>query len=240
MIELKNIEKTYRGGALETPVLKGVSFSVSPGEYVAIMGPSGSGKTTLMNILGCLDKPTGGSYSLDGVDVVSLDDDRLSALRNKRIGFVFQLFHLLERTTALENVMLPLIYAEQYPHDAEARARKALDAVGLSSRMNYRPNELSGGEQQRVAIARALICDPALILADEPTGNLDSASGAEVLSIFARLNREGRTILMITHDQSVAAHAGRILTLRDGRITGEQKLDGTHGVAGSGQGGQQG
>lgn len=238
MIEIRNMEKTYRSGALETPVLKGVSFNVSPGEYVAIMGPSGSGKTTLMNILGCLDKPTGGSYSLDGVDVVSLDDDRLSELRNKRIGFVFQLFHLLERTTALENVMLPLIYAEHYPQDAEARARKALEAVGLSSRMNYRPNELSGGEQQRVAIARALICDPALILADEPTGNLDSASGAEVLSIFARLNREGRTILMITHDQSVAAHAGRILTLRDGRITGEQKLDGPHGVAG--KGGQQG
>ncbi len=240
MIELKNIEKTYRNGALETPVLKGVSFNVEPGEYVAIMGPSGSGKTTLMNILGCLDKPTGGSYNLDGVDVVSLDDDRLSTLRNERIGFVFQLFHLLERTTALENVLLPLIYAEQYPQDAEARARKALEAVGLSSRMNYRPNELSGGEQQRVAIARALICDPALILADEPTGNLDSASGAEVLSIFARLNREGRTILMITHDQSVAGHAGRILTLRDGRITGEQKLDETGGAADSGQGGRQG
>ncbi|MCE5271372.1 ABC transporter ATP-binding protein [bacterium] len=222
MIELRDIEKTYRSGEMATPVLKGLSFTVQPGEYVAIMGPSGSGKTTLMNILGCLDKPTGGSYKLDGVEAVSLDDDKLSALRNSRIGFVFQLFHLLERTSALENVMLPLIYAEHYPPDAEPRARRALEAVGLSERMNYKPNELSGGEQQRVAIARALICDPALILADEPTGNLDSASGSEVLAIFDRLHGEGRTIVMITHDQSVAERAGRILTLRDGRITGDR------------------
>ncbi len=226
MIELRDIEKTYYSGELSTPVLKGLSFTVQPGEYVAIMGPSGSGKTTLMNILGCLDKPSAGSYKLDGVEAVSLDDDSLSALRNSRIGFVFQLFHLLERTSALENVLLPLIYAEHYPQDAEMRARKALDAVGLSGRLDYKPNQLSGGEQQRVAIARALISNPALILADEPTGNLDSASGAEVLAIFDRLHSEGRTIVIITHDQSVAERAGRILTLRDGRITGEQVVRG--------------
>jgi len=224
VIELRDIEKTYYSGELSTPVLKGLSFTVQPGEYVAIMGPSGSGKTTLMNILGCLDKPSAGSYKLDGVEAVSLDDDKLSALRNSRIGFVFQLFHLLERTSALENVLLPLIYAEHYPQDAETRARKALDAVGLSGRLDYKPNQLSGGEQQRVAIARALISNPALILADEPTGNLDSASGAEVLAIFDRLHSEGRTIVIITHDQSVAERAGRILTLRDGRITGERVL----------------
>lgn len=222
MIELKDITKTYSGGRIETPVLKGVSFSVEPGEYLAIMGPSGSGKTTLMNILGCLDKPTSGSYRLDGVDVVSLDDEKLSALRNSRIGFVFQLFNLLERTSALDNVLLPLIYARRYPEDAELRARRTLEAVGLSSRLGYRPGELSGGEQQRVAIARALINDPALILADEPTGNLDSASGAEVLSIFDSLNREGRTILMITHDPEVAGRAGRVLRLNDGVITGQE------------------
>jgi len=226
VIELRDIEKTYYSGELSTPVLKGLSFTVQPGEYVAIMGPSGSGKTTLMNILGCLDKPSAGSYKLDGVEAVSLDDDSLSALRNSRIGFVFQLFHLLERTSAFENVLLPLIYAEHYPQDAEMRARKALDAVGLSGRLDYKPNQLSGGEQQRVAIARALISNPALILADEPTGNLDSASGAEVLAIFDRLHSEGRTIVIITHDQSVAERAGRILTLRDGRITGEQVVRG--------------
>jgi len=222
MIALENIEKTYYNAGIATFVLKGVSFHVEAGEYVAIMGPSGSGKTTLMNIMGCLDKPTGGNYRLDGEDMVELDDDALSKVRNRKIGFVFQLFHLLERTTALKNVMLPLIYAEEFPRDAEKRAGNALAAVGLEDRMLNRPNQLSGGEQQRVAIARALINDPAIILADEPTGNLDRRSGTEILDVFKQLHLGGRTIVMITHDRFVAEHAGRILLLEDGKITGDE------------------
>jgi len=222
MIELKTIEKTYGNGIVTTPVLKAVSFRIDAGEHVAIMGASGTGKSTLMNILGCLDKPTAGSYRLDGADVANLDDDALSHLRNHKIGFVFQTFHLLERTTALKNVMLPLIYAEEYPDDAGERAEKALAAVGLTERIHYMPSELSGGQQQRVAIARALITDPSIILADEPTGNLDRKSGLEVLGIFKRLNREGRTIIMVTHDQGVAEHSDRIIVLKDGKIAGDQ------------------
>ncbi|MEA2063803.1 MAG: ABC transporter ATP-binding protein [Gemmatimonadota bacterium] len=231
MIELKNIEKTFESAQVRTPVLKGVSFRIEAGEYVAIMGPSGSGKTTLMNIIGCLDKPTRGVYRLDGIDTVELDDDALSGVRNRKIGFVFQLFHLLERTSALKNVMLPLIYADRYPPDAEQRATAALEEVGLSQRMNYRPNTLSGGEQQRVAIARALVGDPALILADEPTGNLDSRGGLEVLEVFQRLHRQGRTIVMVTHDRVVAEHAGSIIQLNDGRVTGRQKVVETRNAA---------
>jgi len=224
MIELEDIEKMYQVGGVALPVLKGISFRVESGEYLAIMGASGTGKSTLMNILGCLDKPTGGHYRLEGTDVVNLDDDALSHLRNHRIGFVFQMFHLLERATALRNVMLPLIYCEHYPEDAHKRAEKALAAVGLADRMLYKPSQLSGGQQQRVAIARALITDPAIILADEPTGNLDSRSGAEVMAIFERLHRDGRTIILVTHDRAVAEHANRIIILKDGQIAEDRPV----------------
>jgi len=224
MIEIENIEKTYASGAVLTPVLKGISFKVQAGEYVAIMGASGTGKSTLMHILGCLDKPTAGHYRLEGTDMVNLEDDALSSLRNAKIGFVFQMFHLLDRATAQQNVILPLIYTAAYPEDAEERAIKALNAVGLADRVSYKPNQLSGGQQQRVAIARALVTDPAMILADEPTGNLDAKSGAEVMAIFQRLHREGRTILLVTHDRAVAEHAHRIVLLKDGRVAEDQAV----------------
>jgi len=223
MIEFQAVEKTY-GGSVPTPVLKGVSFSIKAGEYIAIMGTSGTGKSTLMNVLGCLDKATGGRYLLDGGDVSSLDDEALSHLRNRKVGFVFQQFNLLERASALKNVLLPLIYAAEYPADADKRAEKALTAVGLAERMRYRPGELSGGEQQRVAIARALITDPEVILADEPTGNLDRRSGLEVVAIFKRLHRDGRTIILVTHDEAVAEHADRIIVLKDGRIAEDRRV----------------
>jgi len=218
MIEVQNLEKTYSAGSVATPVLKGISFRIDEGEYVAIMGTSGTGKSTLMNILGCLDKPTGGSYRLDGTEVGSLDDDALSRLRNRKIGFVFQQFHLLERATAMRNVTLPLIYVDEYPEDAEKTAEKALSAVGLADRREYKPNELSGGQQQRVAIARALITDPEIILADEPTGALDRKSGLEIMAIFKKLHQQGRTIILVTHDRAVAEHAQRIIMLEDGKI----------------------
>jgi putative ABC transport system ATP-binding protein len=221
MIELEGIEKTYLNGGVSTPVLNGVSFRIEPGEYVAIMGASGTGKSTLMNILGCLDKPTAGHYRLDGIDMVNLEDDALSHLRNHKIGFVFQQFHLLQRATALKNVMLPLIYADEYPGDAEERAAEALSTVGLAERLDYAPSQLSGGQQQRVAIARALINNPSLLLADEPTGNLDSKSGAEVLAIFQRLHAQGRTIVMVTHGREVADHADRIIVMHDGQVAEE-------------------
>ena len=225
MIELADIEKTYyRESSLTTTVLKDITFSVEVGEYLAIMGPSGTGKSTLMNILGCLDKPTGGRYQLDGTDVASLDDDALSHLRNKKLGFVFQQFHLLERTTAQKNVLVPLIYADKYPDDAEEQAEKALAEVGLADRIHYRPRELSSGQQQRVVIARALINNPEVILADEPTGNLDRRSGLEILAIFNRLHQQGRTIIMVTHDLSVAEHAERVISLSDGRIDEDRKV----------------
>ena len=218
MIAIRNIDKIYTKGSVSTEVLRGISLSIDRGEYVAIMGSSGSGKSTLMNILGCLDKPTKGQVELDGIDVQTLDDDALSAFRNKKIGFVFQQFFLLERTTAIDNVLLPLVYADTYPEDAAARAGRALADVGLKDRKTYRANELSGGQQQRVAIARALINDPEVILADEPTGNLDSQSTEEVMEIFNRLHQGGRTIVVVTHDREVAAHAQRILELKDGSI----------------------
>ncbi|MBM3789628.1 MAG: ABC transporter ATP-binding protein [Acidobacteria bacterium] len=223
MIELIDIQKTYRNGAAATPVLMGVSFRVEEGECVAIMGASGSGKTTLMNIVGCLDTPSSGTYLLDGTNVFENDDNTVSAIRNRKIGFVFQQFHLLERTSALDNVLLPLVYADKYPADAPQRARAMLEAVGLGDRVHYRPGQLSGGQQQRVAIARALVTRPSLILADEPTGNLDRRSGLEVIDILQKLNREGRTIVLITHDQNIAEHARRILTLSDGRIVEESR-----------------
>jgi len=224
MIKLVDIDKTYGVGDVTTMVLKGVSFCVEKGEYVAIMGASGTGKTTLMNILGLLDKPTGGRYRLEDNDVVTLDDEALSHLRNRKIGFVFQQFHLLDRANALRNVMLPLIYADRYPEDAEDRAKQALEAVGLADRMHYNPNKLSGGQQQRVAVARALINDPAIILADEPTGNLDSKSGIEILAIFKRLHQQGRTIIVISHDKNVAEHADRIIVMKDGQIAEDKPV----------------
>ena len=224
MIELAQIDKTYTAGTVQTPVLKGISFKIEAGEYVALMGASGTGKSTLMNILGCLDKPTGGHYRLDDIDMVNLDDDALSHLRNGKIGFVFQQFHLLDRATALRNVMLPLIYANEYSDDARQRAEKAMAAVGLTDRMTYKPSQLSGGQQQRVAIARALITNPAILLADEPTGNLDSTSGAEVMAIFQRLHRDGRTIIVVTHDRAVAEHANRIIVLKDGMVAEDQPV----------------
>ncbi len=224
MIDVDNIKKHYVKGSVTTEVLKGISFHIAAGEYVAIMGASGSGKSTLMNILGALDTPTSGGYRLDGQEVSKLDDDALSALRNRKIGFVFQQFHLLERTSALANVVLPLIYRDELATDAEARAAAVLDAVGLGQRQHHSPGELSGGQQQRVAIARALITDPALLLADEPTGNLDAKSGAEVLALFAKLHNEGRTIVLVTHDKVVAEHAGRIITLADGGVADDRAV----------------
>ena len=218
MIDTDALTRTYRKGPVTTAVLKGVNLHVRPGEFVAIMGASGSGKSTLLNILGFLDRPDSGTYRFQGEDLAQADDERLSAVRNRQIGFVFQQFHLLERADAVRNVMLPLLYADEAVADGEARAKRALDAVGLATRTHHRPGELSGGEQQRVAIARALVNDPALILADEPTGNLDAKSGHEILEIFGQLHAAGRAIVLVTHDPAVAARADRIVVLEDGRV----------------------
>ena len=224
MIEVSQLTKTYWRGSLATEVLKGISFHIARGEFVAIMGPSGSGKSTLLNILGLLDRPDGGTYLLDGQDYSGADDEARSAARNRKIGFVFQQFHLLDRASAVRNVTLPLLYADDGGVDGVARAERALDAVGLSHRKTYLPSELSGGEQQRVAIARALINDPRLILADEATGNLDPKSGGEVLDIFRRIVEEGRTLVLITHDREVAKRADRILTFGDGRMLADDEV----------------
>jgi len=218
MIELKDITKSFQNGKIQTDVLKGVTFSVQKGEFVAIMGSSGNGKTTLMNIMGCMMQASGGSYTVEGVDIKTLDDDELSEFRNKKIGFVFQSFNLLAGTSALDNVLLPLVYAPEYPDDATERAERLLASVGLEDRIHYKPGELSGGQHQRVAIARALINDPAIILADEPTGNLDSDSLKEIMGILQKLHGQGKTIILITHDQNIAAYAGRTVFLRDGKI----------------------
>ena len=225
MIEVDNITKVYHTGDVETIVLKGVSFTINDGEFVAIMGPSGSGKSTLMHILGCLDTPSGGTYKLDGVDVSSLSDNELADIRKSKIGFVFQSFNLLRRTSVLRNVMLPLVYAEVSEEEREKRAVAALSAAGLTeSHFFHRSNELSGGQIQRVAIARALVNQPTLILADEPTGNLDTKTGEIVLGTFQKLNREhGRSIILITHEPDVAAYAARIIVLRDGKILSDEK-----------------
>ena len=218
MIELKNITKSFQNGTMTTDVLKGVTLSMQRGEFMAIMGSSGSGKTTLMNILGCMLKASGGSYMVEGVDIETLDDDQLSEFRNKKIGFVFQSFNLLDGTSALDNVLLPLVYADEYPDDAREKADQLLVSVGLGDRIHYKPGELSGGQHQRVAIARALINDPAIILADEPTGNLDSDSLKEIMNILQKLHKQGKTIILITHDLNIAHYADRIVFLRDGKI----------------------
>jgi putative ABC transport system ATP-binding protein len=218
VLDVRGIVKTYGAGETEVHALRGVSLTAHRGDYVAIMGSSGSGKSTLMNILGCLDIPTSGEYLLDGVDVSRLTDRQLALVRNRRIGFVFQSFNLIPRMSALTNVELPLAYAGVKPAVRRARARAALAAVGLADRADHEPNQLSGGQQQRVAVARALVTAPALVLADEPTGNLDSHSTAEVLSVLDRLNRTGRTIVLITHEPDVAEHARRLIRLVDGEI----------------------
>ena len=221
-IEVVDVTKTYDLGDVKVEALRGVSFSIAPGEYVAIMGPSGSGKSTLMNLLGCLDRPTTGRYVLGGEDVSTLGDDQLAAIRLKRLGFVFQGFNLLARTSALKNVALPLFYAGMGTRARNQRAAAQLVDVGLGDRMDHKPSELSGGQQQRVAIARALVNDPAVLLADEPTGNLDSQTSEEIMGLFETLNQGGRTIIMVTHDEDVAGHAKRVIRVRDGRIVDDQ------------------
>lgn len=219
LIELKNITKSYPLGDGELQILKGIDLQIEKGEFVAIMGPSGSGKSTLMNILGCLDKPTSGSYSLDGVRVDGLSSDELASIRNKKIGFVFQGFNLLSRTTALENVELPMVYANIGSEERRKRAEKALDSVGLKERMHHQPNQLSGGQQQRVAIARAVVNDAPIIFADEPTGNLDTKMSVDIMNLFSKLNEDlGRTIILVTHEEDIARYAKRIIKIVDGEI----------------------
>jgi putative ABC transport system ATP-binding protein len=221
-IDVRDVTKTYVMGDVQVEALRGVTFSIERGEYVAIMGPSGSGKSTLMNLLGCLDRPTTGAYRLDGVDVSTLKDDQLAAIRLKKLGFVFQGFNLLARTSAMKNVALPLFYAGVGTRARNAAATAQLTEVGLGDRVDHKPSELSGGQQQRVAIARALVNDPAVLLADEPTGNLDSQTSEELMALFEQLNRGGRTIIMVTHDEDVAGHAKRIIRVRDGRIVSDE------------------
>ena len=226
VIQIRDLTKVYRMGEVEVPALKGINLSVDRGEFVAIMGPSGSGKSTLMNIVGCLDRPTSGIYLLDGIDVSRLDRDRRAEIRNAKIGFVFQSFNLLARTTAVENVELPMLYGE-LGWSREQRHRAALDAlhrVGLQGRENNQPSQLSGGQQQRVAIARALVTNPAILLADEPTGNLDSRTSEEIMGIFQKLNDEGKTVVLITHESDIAQHAKRVVTVRDGLIQHDEAV----------------
>jgi putative ABC transport system ATP-binding protein len=234
IIQTIDVSKIYGMGEISVAALDGVSITIKKGEFVAVMGPSGSGKSTLMNILGCLDRPTEGRYLLDGQEVSALDRTHMAHIRNERIGFVFQSYNLLSRTSALKNVMTPLLYSRNHrrtPKERELMAGEVLAAVGLAGRVHHLPREMSGGEQQRVAIARALVADPVLILADEPTGNLDSQSGEGIMGLLHRLNEEGRTIVMVTHDPAIAAHTGRTIHLTDGRI--DRVVHNGHGLLGA-------
>ena len=222
VIEIEQMTKVYEIGDIKVPALRGVSFTIAPGEYVAIMGPSGSGKSTLMNLIGCLDKPTTGLYRLDGVDVSALNDADLANIRLQKLGFIFQGFNLLARTSAVRNVALPLFYAGDPKRDA--KAAEVLKLVGLGDRLEHKPQELSGGQQQRVAIARALVNNPAVLLADEPTGNLDSTTAEDIMGLFQRLNDGGRTAIMVTHDDDIARHAKRIIRLRDGLVVEDSQV----------------
>ena len=224
LIEMNSICKSYRNIGFETKVLKDVTLHIKEGDYVSIIGPSGSGKSTLMAIMGCLSQPTSGEYILDDEEVGKLNDRKLSRVRNEKIGFVFQAFHLLPGVTAMENVSLPLVYAKNPPRNIKERARELLTKVGLEHRLHHTPGQLSGGEQQRVTIARSLINDPRIILADEPTGNLDSKNGVETMKTFDNLIKEGKTIILITHDQEVAQHADRIISIRDGQVASDSKV----------------
>ena len=227
VIRIEDLARVYQMGEIQVRALDGVSLSIRQGEFVAVMGPSGSGKSTLMNIVGCLDRPTSGRYFLDGVDVSSLDRDERAEIRNGKIGFVFQSFNLLPRTSALENVELPLIYASDGigAREREQKARRCLAIVGLEGREDHHPSQLSGGEQQRVAIARALINDPKLILADEPTGNLDTKTSEEVMAVFQRLNDDGKTVVVITHERDIAESAKRVIQFRDGRVVDDREVE---------------
>ena len=226
LIELKNLCKSYQVGEMKLDILKHISLTINDGEFVAIMGPSGSGKSTMMNILGCLDRPSSGKYFLDGIDVGKLDSDELAAIRNQKIGFVFQGFNLLSRTSALENVELPMVYAKVPAEERKERAAKALKSVGLGSRMDHQPNQLSGGQQQRVAIARAVVNEAPIIFADEPTGNLDTKMSVEIMELFTKLNRElGRTIILVTHEEDIARYSDRIIKIVDGQINSDAKVE---------------
>lgn len=222
IISLKNIVRSFSIGAEEVKALRGVNLNINKNEYVALMGPSGSGKSTLMNLLGCLDTPNSGQYILNGTDVSVLDDNQLAQIRNKEIGFIFQTFNLLPKSTALDNVILPLIYAGLGKVEREQRALKTLEDVGLANRVKHKPNELSGGQRQRVAVARALVNNPAIILADEPTGNLDSKTSVEIMGLFEEIHKKGNTIIVVTHEEDIARHAHRIIRLKDGVIESDE------------------
>jgi len=224
LIEAHDLRKVYQMGGIEVHALRGITLEVEKGDFVAIMGPSGSGKSSLMDILGCLSRPTSGSYKLDGEEVAKLSENRLAAIRNQKIGFIFQAYNLLPRTSALHNVELPMIYAKVPRRERRRRAIEALEAVGLADRIHHKPNEMSGGQQQRVAIARALVNNPSIIFADEPTGNLDTKSSGEIMGVFRQLNENGNTILMVTHENDIAAYSKRIIRLRDGLIESDERI----------------